>query len=118
MWWVGVWTITCNEITEDERTVENVEEQKRFAREYLPQTAQSANRLSLLCTNTTLELLIEYFPRPFLNAGTMLDWGRRQLMTRYKQVKAHSEIDENAFRGIHLKISQSFDKAIRESGQI
>jgi hypothetical protein len=58
-----------------ERTVEDVEKQKRRAREFFPQTTRSADTLSLLSANTLLGSLIEQLPRAFLRVGSVLVWG-------------------------------------------
>jgi hypothetical protein len=117
-WWIGVWIITCNGVMEDKRSVEDVEKQKRRAREFFPKTTRSADRLSLLSANTLLGSLIEQLPGAFLGAGSVLDWGRAKLLGRYKQAEAHFKIDEKAFHGIHAQISLVLERAIKESGQI
>ena len=66
-WWVGVWTITCNGIIEDEgpgEAVIHAEEQKRLARLYFLQTVQSTRRTHLHAFN--IYFLDQVSPNRFL----------------------------------------------------
>ena len=116
-WWIGVWTITCNGVMEDKRSVEDVEMQIRCARAFFPKATRSADRLSLLSANAVLKSMIEE-PEAFFGVGSVLDWGRAKLLERYHQAEAHYKIDEKAFHGIYALISLALERAIKKSGQI
>jgi hypothetical protein len=103
----------------DEAAHPSVDKQAGYARLFFPGTIGQASRAKTLEGHQKLYLALRSLPLSFHAAANQLEMVRRDLVNRYKRAEAATtEINQDAFQGIHDLILQRLATAKDTCGEV